>query len=207
MHYFNDQANLTFVKQYLSQLTLFEWRFQNIHFANGKVGKYCHSGFLQTYSGGPWSEQSYCCFKGLVNLFPDYFPPVCCDWTCHSVCSRVTDGKEMLSNLQAMDRNQSQPQQWYILGSRQKDPIKDTIQLLSCRCGGNRGRVGQGCGAQGECSDERWEMGRQGTRDADRKQSLHRVTHQLTVTNKYLQLMINRSDRDWRQSCPCLIRV
>ena len=156
MHYFNDQANLTFVKQYLSQLTLFEWRFQNIHSANGKVGKYCHSGFLQTYSGVPGPEQVYCCFKGLVNLFPDYFPPVCCDWTCHSVCSRVTDGKEMLSNLQAMDRNQSQPQQWYILGSRQKDPIKDTIQLLSCRCGGNRGRVGQGCGAQGECSNERW---------------------------------------------------
>ena len=80
------------------------------------------------------------------------------------------------------------------MGSRQKDPIKDTIQLLGSRCGGNWGSVDQGTeiGEQGECGDGRWA---DGNRILSRQKiiitsQIILVSHQLTVTNKLLRLII-----------------
>ena len=93
-----------------------------------------------TYSHLPMSIACYC-FKRLVNwLFV-------VTGTCHRVCSRVTHSVEMAPKpwtLFSEELKQSQPQQWCVLGSRQKDPIKDTIQLLCSWCGGNWGRAGPG---------------------------------------------------------------
>ena len=79
MHCFNDQANLTFCKDKLSQLTyLNEDSRTSTFLINGKVGKCIHSVFLQTH-----------CFKAHIFSFTNvYFIVVlkvselfaCCDW-------------------------------------------------------------------------------------------------------------------------------